>query len=808
MPPQPCDVLILLQMSGSGEHELTSASFNETQAAEWIELSGSLWVQYEDTQDEDLLLVIIGLGRQVLSLLPDNHPNRAPACANLSAALLTRYEHTRESKLLLRAINLKREALSLIPDVHANRALICRTLASSLVEWHMHAEDDYLIEEAIDLYRESLDRYPDAHPDRAISCTKLASALWTKFKRNGDDDLLHEAIELERQALNLRPEGHPDRAMSCGNLALSLKTCYERTGDQKMLSEAIDLYHDALILRPAGHPNRATSCLNLASSLWTLYECTGDEALIDKGIDLEREVSALYPEGHIRHAAACANLALTLKTRYERTGDANLLEEAIDLERKALTLYADGDPHRAISYANLALSLQIQYECTGDDEVLDEAVHLNRQALALHPQGHPDRATSCANLASSLWRQYRRSNDVRLLDDAIDLEDETLALRPEGHMHRAISCYNLALSLQTRYELNGDEHLLKKAFRLQYESLKLWSTHEKWRSTVQLCGLYLQQTPVRDIAVAIDFLRQSFEHDPDDISTALKSVLSGLNILWDLNLEYQHHVSLVSTYNQVIDWLPLLINPVLNLTSQLSQVRNVRQVGSDAFVNAVLAHQWKAGIEHLDMAQGAIWAQRLHQRDPQLGDVPPSLAAELERSLQALKRPDAASSSVKEHDFLTSKDIQHKHSLRMYSILREIRAVPGLQRFMLGETLESLLTVSSDHPVVVLAGSRGRFYAIVMAHGRIQGEGPLELQLKRDDLPISRAGATPAHRGGCALTFDDTDDTQNTATARGMRRPSLFDRYLETLWNHIVKPVLDLLQLQVRIHMQHITDVD
>jgi hypothetical protein len=145
----------------------------------------------------------------------------------------------------------------------------------------------------------------------------------------------------------------------------------------------------------------------------------------------------------------------------------------------------------------------------------------------------------------------------------------------------------------------------------------------------------------------------------------------------------------------------------------------------------------------------------------------------------------------------------------MYGILRDIRRLPGLHRFMLGEPLETLLTVSSNHPVVVLTGSRGRFYALIMAYGRVQGGGPLELLLKQDDiLAIPRTDTTPAHRGVYAPTSDDGDETQNIPTARGMRRPSPFERHLETLWNHIVKPVLDVLQLQVCIHTHNNDDAD
>jgi hypothetical protein len=599
---------------------------------------------------------------------------------------------------------------------------------------------------------------------------------------------------------NLRPAGHPDRSISCTNLAFSLHIRYKHTGDAAVLDEAINLEREVLDLCPAGHPDRSRSCGNLAVSIWTSYKLTGDVRLLDEAIDLKREALGLCPAEHPDRFMSCTNLAASLQTRYRLTGDVRLLDEAIDLKREALGLCPAGHPERSKSCRNLATSLMSRYEHAGDVAHLDQAVDLEREALALQPAGHPDRSLSTGNLASSLRICYRHTRDVGLLNEAIALDREVLALRPRYHPNRYTSCANLADSLNTSFECTANPILLHESLTLSHEGITIAPSHAIWRHSHHLTWAHLQYiSPVFDVSKAIMYLSQSLEHHPDDPIEFVVSLSSFLDNLWQWSTE-DKHIRLTTTYQGVVSLLPLLVHPALGLQPQLQALKKCTRLGSDAFVNAALAESWSIGLETLELAQGVIWSQTLHRRDPQLKDVPEPLASDLQYCLRAIAG-GSANEFHSEDPIIAARtphDTLHVNSSQVYTLLREIRALPGLDRFMLSETWETLRTAASDHPAVVLVGARGHYYALILAASLANGHVVLPLDLIDEDLKSLSftLGASRAHRS--AATPDGTPEEGDRAGFKKMERVSSkpLDVQLRTLWHKVVKPVLAHLDLK------------
>jgi hypothetical protein len=131
-------------------------------------------------------------------------------------------------------------------------------------------------------------------------------------------------------------------------------------------------------------------------------------------------------------------------------------------------------------------------------------------------------------------------------------------------------------------------------------------------------------------------------------------------------------------------------------------------------------------------------------------------------------------------------------------VIHQIRTLPGLERFMLGETYEAMCQVTTDHPAVVLVGTRGYFYALIIESGRVCGDGPLKLDLTAENLKFDLVSQVQrSHRGVPVPETRNADDRGMQVT----RNSTLLDRYLQVLWLKIVKPVFKVLQLQVCISM-------
>jgi tetratricopeptide (TPR) repeat protein len=701
---------------------------------------------------------------------------------------------------LAEAINLQRQAVALYHESDPNYAAYCQILCDYLRELYEQTGDGSLLTEALDLGRKAQSLRPEGYSEWPGSYGNLAITLKRMYNHFGDINHLNEAVSLQREAVALCSAGHPDRVMVCGNLAISLKILYKMIGDDRLINEAIDLHREALALRPVGHPGRAKSCGNLATSLKTCYELSGDGVLLDGIIRLERESLSLRPTEHPDRYTSAGNLASSLHMRYTRARDFSDLRQSVELGRETLALCTKGHFYRATACINLAASLMSRYERTRENHFLDEAFHLEREALSLRRADHPNHALACEGVVNSLVIYYQLSRNERFLDEAIELRSRALALRPAGHPYRYHACINLAKLLETVYRCTSKGHrdILQQIFALAREAVTITPTYMMWTPLCTLSWVHLQNGSLYDVSEAILCLSRSLENELHDIFRAVSILQNCMADMWDHNID-DKHAKLAKVYQRFVGLLPLLANPALDLQLQLQALIDCSHLGSDAFVNAVLAGDLSSGLETLDLAQGVIWSQTLHRRDPQLEDIPEPLASRLQKLLQAIATKSAAELPSDGAAARTPHDAMHANSSQMYALLREIRALPGLDRFMLGETFENLRMVASDHPVVILVGARGYFYAFMMAAPFTAGHMVIPLSLSEEDFNnmLFASSTTRSHRSTVAPEEmpEEADRAQFKTTPRSCSGPR--DGQLKTLWHKVVKPVLDQLGLQV-----------
>jgi hypothetical protein len=746
---------------------------------------------------------VITLYREAVALLPAEHPLRAGLYNNLATALWTRYKMAGSSHLFDKMITVDRETLALRPAGHPDRFMSCNELAVTLLTCYEMTGTTDLLDEAIALHREALALQPAGHPHRAMLCNNLASALHTRYEMTGAADLLAEAVTLHREALALCPAGHTFRASACNNLAITLRGRYEVTGDSGLLDESITLHREALALRPAGHPDRSMLCNNLANALQTRYEMTGSSDLLDEAITLLREALALCPVGPPLRAGLGSNLANALWARYKMTGSSDLLDEAITLYRESLALRPAAHPDRASSCNNLANALRARYNETDSSDLLDESITLQREALDLRPAGHPDRSMSCNNLANALWTRYEITGSSDLLDETIALHREALALRPDGHPDRSASCNHVASQLLQRFRQTHDVADIHEALLLARESAASSSPSSLCEALLILCDVHMEQdSPHLSISTATEYLAQASALFYDSPTTLTEAISSRLTLIWSLRSTWTNdiHQLLLSAYTNLIDRLSRMTGFTIDTVSQLTALRSARSFGSDACIVALLSSQPRQAIELIDHAHGVIWAQALHQRDPQLLDIPGGIASELESLLRAVSVPVATGAIMSPEPatlYLSREDIRHQQNSRVQTILMEIRAMPGLERFMLGKTYVQLRETAIEHPVVVLVSSHGHIYALTMRNAVQEHPDVLPLKITSDRLARLRDTAT---RVGLRTRTAMRD--VESESDRQMRPGRFEDTALGTLaslWHDIVKPVVEHLQLPVRI---------
>jgi tetratricopeptide (TPR) repeat protein len=638
------------------------------------------------------------------------------------------------------------------------------------------------------------------HPGRADSCERLAGLLWYRFKQNGDVLLLDKTIELAREALCLRPAGHPDRARSCGNLALGLQTHYDQTGDTVLLDEALELQREALRLRPEGNPHRAISCGGLALALRSRFNQTGHTVLLDEALELQREALRLRPEGNPHRAISCGGLANLLQTRFSQTGHIVPLDEALELEREALRLRPEGHPDRAHSCGNLAVSLRTRFNHTGEMGLLDEAIELQKEALHLRPEGHPDRAVSCGNLAEALRTCFDQTGHTVLLDEAIEHQKQALLLRPEGHPDRYRSCGCLALLSRTRFEQTQDCGLLEDARSLCTRAItdSAASPDHHVHLRVELAHIYSLPTYSScNPSTAIGLLLEAIQYRTA-IIPRFYSISYLLRLCAKVAASDEDHVRLLNIYRAVIDVLPEMGSVVLPKLARLHRWQKAGNLPLEALLQAVKADNLHTGLELLEQGRAVLWSETLAIEGTYLQGLPDEWKARMQMLLRSLSA--VVEHGDTQHSVLAAPDRAHAVYTHLQQLLKDIRASPGLERFMRGSSYSELMQVASVHPVIILAASDTACHALVLSSASTSPTHLVLNKISSTDIELLGHDIRGMDLNVRALSGLVAADQVRGALVNGKREdPALrkLHQALKRLWADVVKPILDCLAFKV-----------
>ena len=344
------------------------------------------------------------------------------------------------------------------------------------------------------------------------------------------------------------------------------------------------------------------------------------------------------------------------------------LNEAIVLDREALRLRRKGHPDRSQLLNNLSVDLSTRYKRFGTMQDLHEAIVLHREALDLLPKGHPDRSSSLSNLAADLSTRYNQLGTIQDLDKAIVLDREALDLRPKGRPARSSSLDNLAVALHTRFRRSRNSKDKEELFNL-YAQL----------------ALVPQLVFSSDIPVARNWIRvaEQFQHPTLLLAyeTALRFLIQYLAILPSLP---QHHVVLKK------------------LTPSLAV---------DAFSACLRNHAPARAVEFLEQGRSVFWTQlsRLHTPLHAVVESGP------EGKTLAMKFTQLALDI--RNTLNTPGPDQHEQlwqlNLTLQQVVTDIRALPGLPRFLLPTLFSDLQCAARGGPVIIVNASKYSCNALI-----------------------------------------------------------------------------------------------
>lgn len=574
---------------------------------------------------------------------------------------------------------------------------------------------------------------------------------------------VNKAVLLRREALALYPAPHPDRCTLISNLASSLFMRFCMCGYPQDLNEVVILYKEALDILPAPHANRSELPGNLADAFDARFNSTGELADLDEAVGFHREALTLQHADHPSRLRSLNKFADTLNKRFGRTGQLADLDEIIMLRRDALMLLRPEHPDRPYSLKNLCESLDARFRLSSQREDLEEAILLRREALPLIPAYHPDRSMCLGSLAVSLFTQYQRAKQIHDLEEAIAMRRQSLDALNRGHPTTCLFTADLGNMLMAMY-------------------------------------MHKQQTSY--LVEAMDAFRIAVRCESASVSQRFRAARS-----WVHHTDSNHEFAL-EAHRAAIGLLPRPSVHGLDWHSfQQDMKPGSDSLARDAAACAIQSGQLENAVELIEDGRTIFWSQAMKLRTPlqELRLAAPQLTDRLESISQA---PEQASQRyapgfmpVASQEALLSMERASAHSRRLnerwLETVREVRSVPGFERFLQPKQFATLQGAALRGPVVILNASRFGCDALVLNSSVISRVLLPDITLADVQALVqsirSMSPADNARRHQPSKTVQEELTRDSPANSDDTLRLTL-----EKLWKLIAEPVIRSLHLEVR----------
>jgi len=772
----------------------------------------------------------ISLHRQPLEL---QAPERSLSFKNLANALMTQVNQGGLRGDLDEVILLCRQALELQASPHPNRFVFINDFANALwMRFQQRGQKDDL-DEAISLYKQNFKLFPPSYHNR--SDFNLSSALWIRFQQRGQQDDLDEVTSLHRQALELQATPHsngfalpndfinvlyiqfiegnqksnldgvillckqvllaphnPNIYSALSNLVGVLWIRFEQENQQDDLDEIILFCRKALELQTLSYSNQFDNITNLANALLIRFKQRGWKGDLDEVVLLHRQVFKLQGPSFIPKSIYLDSFGIALATQFGHIDQQ--LDEAILLHRQALDLQAPFNYNRSHFINNLAVTLGIRSEQKGQQDDLHEAISLHRQALELQAAPHPSRYSTLNNLALALSSRFQQEAQQSDLDEAISLHKAALELQPLSHPHRSDSLDKLANLLMGADSLtNNDPSHLAYAMSLFSEAIQCPS-----------------QSPSQHFKIAKR---------------------------WAYYADLHQHSSAIEAYDAALFILPQLAAFSLDIQSR----QKALTAGSDGLARraakcAIRERRLDKAVEYLDTGRAIFWSQLVQLRSPvdQLYDLSPELADRLHNIAIALEHGSHRDT------FSETLDNQKKISLEEEAFklaclnkewsksIDEVRRLNGFEDFLQPSCLSSLQAAVAESLVVLLISNDDDSHCLIVTSKSVDciALSTLSVAKLHNLIYLIQAAASQSKIWHSSIeNFSHNTGTFPPAIQetlrnwlsleeeRGVRYASqicsddIFRFVLKTIWDEVVKPVIDFLGLQVSLRTADIHQI-
>ncbi|CAE6421583.1 unnamed protein product [Rhizoctonia solani] len=729
-----------------------------------------------------------------LRLTPNDHPGLPSVLINLGASHLTRFWRLDRQDDIEKAIKYMSTALTLISDGHSNLLPLLIGLGVAYAERFKYLNDIGDLEKAIKCKSRALSLIPDDHPNLLSLLNNLGMSHSNRFQCLGELHDLDTAIECESRALALAPECYPDLPTLLGNLGVAHGDRFWRTGGLDDLKKAIEHESRALSLTPSGHPELPSRLTNLGTSHTVRFRCLGELDDIEKAIEYTSTALTMITDGHPDLPSLLSHLGVSHNIRFQRLGELDDLEKAIKCKSRGLSLLPDDHPGVLTLLGNLGIDHAMRFRCLDELDDLEKAITFQSRALALTPSGHPHLPSLLINLGASYSQRFGRLRESGDIDKAIECEYRALALTPVGHSDLPFWLTALGASHSARFRHLGERSDIEKAITCQSHALALTPDGDP-NLSLRYHGLARSQFILAQCCDDLYYLQNSLDsyRKASNMVVGAPRERFSAAVEWSSFASKHSDLNCIEAYQTAIDLLPQFIWLGATTNQRYQDLVQANNLAVNAALAAILSSNYSLALEWLEHARCVVWGQNLMLRSPldQFHSSHPDFATRLKTVASQLHQ---AGSESRASQIFSSNAIvleraaqQHRRLAKEYNgLLSEARKIPGFEDVLQLVKANELVRAARNGPVAVINCNRDRSDALVIFPGQ-------------DEIAHV---SLPNFSGEKALrcrTELETSLRRKGIRERGVKvRQEAGQNYsienvLATLWNDVVKPVLDTL---------------
>ncbi|KAG8703763.1 hypothetical protein FRC11_010453, partial [Ceratobasidium sp. 423] len=550
----------------------------------------------------------------------------------------------------------------------------------------------------------------------------------------------------------------------------------------------------ALTLIPDGYPYLPSLLVNLGASWSDRFERLGELVDLEKAIEYESRAVALTPGDHLELPARLMNLGTSYNYRFKRLNELIDFQKSVECKNRALVLTPNDHPDLPSRLVSLGVSYRDHFKRLGEPGDLEKAIECDSLALTLTPDDHPDLSSWQINLTASHSMRFYLLGEVDDISKAVEYMSMALKMLPGNHPHLPTLYLNLGPSHSGRFQHLGQPDDLKEAIKYASHTLALTPNGHPDLSPRHLCMARFQfrysrstgdPSLMQDSLSSFRKASQSPIGAPNDKSTAALD--------WAAHASEHSLLNCIEAYQTAIDLLPQFIRLGATTNQRYLDLGKAKNLAVSAAFAAICSSKYKLALEWLEHARCVVWNQNVMLRSPldQLQPSYPKIAVRLQTVAKQLYEAGSKSQELRElsSDGITPEQAaqQHRRLAEEYNdLISEARKLPRFGDFLEPEKAAGLMRAARNGPIIVINCHTDRCDALLI----------LPKQDKVTHLPLPNFTGEKALRARNEMVASLRRKGFRSRGFKIRQEPGAkrdIESVLATLWNDVVRPVLDFL---------------